>query len=87
MIIDFIMLEKGIFLETFLSIEIKLRHGRFSTNLRRLIHSARLSSFRRAGVFKLMCLLQSRLVLIFGCHTCSWPRTHDRATIPCGCLD
>jgi hypothetical protein len=38
---SFIVLEKGIFLETFLSIQIKLMHGRFSTNLRSLIHSAR----------------------------------------------
>jgi hypothetical protein len=38
---DFIVLEKGIFLETFLSIQIKLMHGGFSTNLRPWIHSAR----------------------------------------------
>jgi hypothetical protein len=37
----FIVLRKGIFLETFLSIQIKLMHGGFSTNLRPLIHSAR----------------------------------------------
>jgi hypothetical protein len=53
-IMRFIGLEKGIFLETFLSIQIKLRHGGFSTNLRPWIHSARSllpSALLRKGIF------------------------------------
>ena len=47
------MLEKGIFLEAFLSIQIKLMHGGFSTNLRPWIHSARslLPSARQCSIY------------------------------------
>ena len=49
----FIMLEKGIFLEAFLSIQTKLMHGGFSTNLRPWIHSARslLPSARQCSIY------------------------------------
>ena len=47
------MLEKGIFLEAFLSIQIKLMHGGFSTNLRPWIHSAGslLPSARQCSIY------------------------------------
>jgi hypothetical protein len=63
-IIDFIMLEKGIFLEAFLStLQIKLMHGGFSTKGRGFIPRA--PFFLPRGSVQFMRLLQSRLVLTF----------------------